>query len=108
MSPFWGSFFDHFRVCGRNATLFLLALVGFFIVLIAAAVASHLNLFQYAGPIFAAAGLIIAIRAGVAMYQARRRPRERFKRHPLSSDEARVARSKLLRRRVSNGWQQQN
>jgi hypothetical protein len=106
MSPFWGSFFEQVRSGGRNATVFLLAFAACFVVLLAAGMASELNAFQYAGPVLTAVIILVALRFAVATYKARNRPRERFRRKPLSSDEARVARSKLLKRNVSNNWQQ--
>ena len=106
MSPFWGSFFEQVRSGGRNATIFLVALAACFVVLIAAAIANQMNLFQYSGRALAIAIMLIALRVAVVVSRARSRPRERFKRKPLSSDEARVARSKLLKHKVSNNWQQ--
>jgi hypothetical protein len=108
MSPFWGSFFEQVRSGGRNATIFLLAFAACFVVLIVAGIASELNLFQYTGQVLTAVIILATMRLAVALHKARSRPRERFRRKPLSSDEARVARSKLLKRKVSNNWQQQH
>ena len=106
MSPFWGSFFGQLRGCGRNAALFLLAFAGLFIVLMACVIANSMNLFQHADLILETILVAVLARVGIAAYKARTRPRERFRRKPLSSDEARVARSKLLKRKVSNNWRQ--
>ena len=107
MSPFWGSFYEQVRSGGRNATIFLVAFAACFVVLIAAVIASSLNLFQYSDQVLAIVAILVLLRVAVVISRARNRPRERFRRKPLSSDEARVARSKLLKRKVSNNWQQQ-
>jgi hypothetical protein len=102
MSPFWGSFSEQFRGCGRDATLFLVGLVALILGLVAVAIANSLNLFEYARPILIGVLMAFTGRVGFLCYQARRRPTERFHRRPLSRDEVRVARSKLLKNRASN------
>lgn len=94
MSPFWNSLFDHLRGCGRNATIFMLALAGFFGLLIAAATIYQTRIWQYVVPALPAIGLVWACKA----IQRARRP-ERLQRSPLSCDELRVARSKLVKAR---------
>ena len=107
MSPFWGSFCEQLRSCGRDATLFLVGLVALILVLAAVAVARSFNLFEYGLPILIGASIVIIAKVGFGCYQARRRPRERFRRKPLSRDEVRVARSKLVKSRAMNSSQQQ-
>lgn len=107
MSPFWGSFFEHLRGCGRNAALFLLAIAALFVGLVVCVIASHSGLFQYAPHALAGILIVIAMWFCLGLQKIRKRRRERFYRRPLSSDEARVARSKLLKERKMNGPQQQ-
>jgi hypothetical protein len=107
MSPFWGSFFEHLRGCGRNTTLFFVVFAALFIALFAGMIASSVGLFRYADQTLAALTVLIVMWLGVGLYKARKRRSEPFRRRPLSSDEAKRARSKLLKQKRMNGPQQQ-
>jgi hypothetical protein len=102
MSPFWGSFFDHFRGCGRNATLFM---VIFALFAVGITVASLSHLFQYANEFFAVLAVFVLIRVCIAVSRFRKQGGDRLHRRPLSCDELRKARSKLLRGK-QNGFSQ--
>ena len=98
MSPFWASFFDHLKDCGRgrNATLFLVGLAGVGAVLGIAGImyVNHLHeYFVYAIPV------VIALAAFwfITMIRQSRMRRQPLRFGPLSCDEARVARSKLIK-----------
>ena len=95
MSPFWASLFQYLRHCGRDATLFIVALIGIGGVCVVAAII-QVNALQeyliYVWPPLAIASLIWAC---LAIRRARARRRERLHRQPLSPDELRAALSKL-------------
>jgi hypothetical protein len=99
MGPFWTSFFEQLKDCGRDATLFLMALVGFIAVLAIVALLESTRLREY----FLQAALVLLMLALVRLvflvrrFRARRRGHVRFP--PLSRDELRVARSKLMKDR---------
>ncbi len=100
MTPFWSGLFDHLRECGRNATLFMFALAGFFSLLILAAVVCNTEVRQYALPALAIPGILALIWLGREIRRARARHRERLQRGPLSYDELRVAREKLQKAKL--------
>lgn len=108
MSPFWGSFFEHLRGCGRNTTLFFVVFAALFFALLASMVAQSLGLFRYANQAIATVAVVLVIWFAVVVQKVRKSGHEPFKRRPLSSDEARVARSKLLKHRRMSGPQNQN
>lgn len=91
MDHFWGNVFDYFKE-RRIAGMFLRALfaVG---VLVAVGVAFY-PLLTYALPVL---GIYVLWRLVRAILQARARWRNRYRSSPLSGDEIRKARSKLLR-----------
>ena len=102
MSPFWAGLFDHLKDCGRNSAAFLGGLAGLFGVLVIGAIISRFVHEEDAQP------YVIAFGAGIALWLAAwsiatlrrafgRRDRSRYP--PLSCDELRVARSKLLKNR---------
>src|SRR5262245_29724340 len=95
MSPFWCSLFEHLKGCGRNATLFMAALAGFFALLTAAAVLWQSPLRDYLWPL----PCLLAIGAFMWIYltirQARARRRDRLGSKILSDNERRVALGKL-------------
>src|ERR1035438_7305025 len=95
MSPFWGSFFGHLRDCGRNATLFMFALAGFFGVLALCAIVCQSEFRRFVLPVLPGLGLLAAAWICVVIRRACMRRRERLLRSPLSDDELRVARLKL-------------
>jgi len=95
MSPFWSSFCHQFRQCGRSGTWFIatiLALVGL------PALAAFLDAqgaSQFIGPLFAGLTLIFGFWLFGLIRRAWKRRKDFWERRPLSSDEIRVARSKL-------------
>jgi len=91
MTPLWNTW-----RCRRNANFFMLSLTVFFGLLIVSAIIHHNDLDRYAAPALPVLGLFLVIWAGLAIRQARARHRERLQRPPLSRDELRVARSKLM------------
>jgi hypothetical protein len=103
MSPFWAGLFDHLKDCGRNSTAFLGGLAGLFGVLVIGTIVSKFVHEEGSQP------FIIVFGAGIALWMAtwsiatlRRafgRRRDRLRHPPLSCDELRVARSKLLKNR---------
>ncbi len=97
MTPFWGSLFAHLKDCGRNATLFMFALAGFFGLLLLAATAFNTELREYLLPGLAILGGLVLVWLIRGIRRARLRRRERLRGEPLSDDELRKARSKLLR-----------
>src|SRR5438132_8298809 len=97
MNPFWASFFDHFKSCGRNAAWFLIALGGLFVFLVFSAWAidnGHGQLVMAAVISVAAYFLLVCCTAFRRAWLDRKN-RLRFPR--LSSDERLKARSKLVK-----------
>jgi hypothetical protein len=97
MSHFWTSFFAHLKDCGRNATLFMIALAGGFglMLLIAALYENHLENY-----LIGVLGILasFALTSGIAgIARARARRRDRLGGSPLSVDEMRKARAKLTK-----------
>ncbi len=99
MNPFWTTLSDNLKVCGRNAKFFLCVVIAFFGVPVLIAVISETGARDYIFPVLAWVGVFAAVWVAVAIRRARRRRRERLERRPLSCDELRVARSKLIRDR---------
>lgn len=103
MSPFWASLFDHLKDCGRNATIFLAGLAGFSGALVVGTIMFKIVHDQDFHPYLPAAltgtGLVIVVWSFTAIRRAFGRDRERLRHPPLSCDELRVARSKLLKHR---------
>ena len=99
MGPFWTSFFEHLRDCGRDAALFMMALAGFIAVLgiIAVLESTWLRDYFLQGALVMLLFALIRFALLVRRFRARRRERLRFP--PLSRDEQRVARSKLVKDR---------
>ena len=104
MSPLWISLCENLRHYGRNATVFVFALAGFFGLLAGffglltlVAIINFAELLPFMVPLLPGIGLLAAAWAWVAFRRTRTRQRERVPRHPLSRDELRVARSKLLK-----------
>jgi hypothetical protein len=99
MGPFWTSFFEHLKDCGRDATLFMMALAGFIAVLVILAILESTWLREYflQGALVLLLFVLIRFALLVRRFRARRRERLRFP--PLSRDELRVARSKLVKDR---------
>ncbi len=106
MGPFWGSLFEHLKHCGRSAMLFILALGGLLVLTSLAAVICVTQLHKYLLPVLPGVVLLAVAWVGVVIHRARARRRDRLPRSPLSRDELRVARSKLMKHanRVSHLW----
>jgi hypothetical protein len=106
MGPFWSSLFEHLKDCGRNATLFILTLGGLLVLLCLVAIICSTELHKYLLPGLPAIGVLALAWVGVVIRRARARRRQRLERSPLSRDELRVARSKLMKdvNRVSHLW----
>lgn len=97
MNPFWSSFFDHFKSCGRNAAWFLIALGGLFVFLVVSAVAidsGHGEL--VIGTIIAVAFYFLVL-CCTAFRRAWIDRRNQLRFPKLSSDERIKARSKLVK-----------
>lgn len=99
MNSFWTSLFDNLKVCGRNATFFVCLLAAFFGVPVLIAVLSETGARDYVLPALPWIGVFALAWAARAIRRARARRRERLERHPLSRDELRVARSRLMKDR---------
>jgi hypothetical protein len=100
MNFFWGNVFEYFKD-RRLASVFfgtLLALIG---VLVAGAIFFQVicayNLQDYLVYTLPGVALMFVALTGQAIVRARRRRRDRYKSSPLSRDELRKARSKLMR-----------
>ena len=97
MNPFWASFFDHFKSCGRNAAWFLIALGGLFVFLVISAIAID----NGHGELVVGAVVVTAVYFFVLVSTALRRAwvdrRNRLRFPKLSSDERIKARSKLVK-----------
>ena len=106
MGPFWTSLFEHLKRCGRSGTLFLFALAGLVVLAALVTVICTTELYKSLLPLLPVIGVIAIAWAGVAIRRARARRHERLHHSPLSRDELRVARSKLMKHanRVSHLW----
>jgi hypothetical protein len=95
MSPFWASLFQYLRHCGRDATLFIVALIGIGGLCVLAAIIQANGLQEYLIYVWPPVVIAVLIWACVAIRRMRARRRERLHRQPLSADELRAALSKL-------------
>ena len=95
MSPFWGSLFQYLRHCGRDATLFIVALIAFGGLCVVAAIIQVHGLQEYLIYVWPPLVIVALVWACIAIRRARARRRERLHRQPLSQDELRAALSKL-------------
>ena len=100
MNPFWTSFFDSLGTRGRNAKIFLVALGGFFALSILAAIVKAIQADAYLLPLLPGLALLLFSRAMAVSRRARRQKAARAQPAPLSRDELRIARSKLLKDRL--------
>jgi hypothetical protein len=100
MNPFWTSFFEHLRDCGRDATLFLMALAGFVGLLVIIAILETTALREYFLQAALVALLFTLVRLALLLRRFRARRRNPLRFPPLSRDERRVARSKLVKDRA--------
>jgi hypothetical protein len=94
MSAFWGGLGEGLKNRGRNATLFIIALIGIILILLLANAVSHAGL-----PIVPSALLILATPVVLLVVIAARRIWSRNRLRgidpPLSQDELSKARAKL-------------
>ena len=106
MGSFWTSLFEHLKHCGRSGTLFIFALAGLACLAALAVIICVTELYKYLLPMLPVIALVAAAWVGMTIHRARGRRRERLHRSPLSRDELRVARSKLVKdaNRVSHLW----
>jgi membrane protease YdiL (CAAX protease family) len=102
MNSLWSNLYDRFKD-RRYGALFLACLLAFFGLLILAAimgmVVNEFELQEYILQALLVVGLLAVAWGFLAFRGARQRWRERHKYSPLSRDELRVARSKLLKDR---------
>lgn len=96
MGPFWTSLFEHLKHCGRSATLFILTLAALCILIFLAAILYAAHLHKYLLPALPVIVVLSVAWVGVFVRRARVRRREGLLRSPMSDDELRAARSKLL------------
>jgi high-affinity Fe2+/Pb2+ permease len=100
MDFFWGNVFEYFKE-RRLASLFFGSLFGLGLALalgcLLAQVIVAYNLLDYLNYILTAAALLVMLLVIRGVRQARARRRDRFKSSPLSRDELRKARSKLMK-----------
>ncbi|HEX4263250.1 MAG TPA: hypothetical protein VH597_02840 [Verrucomicrobiae bacterium] len=101
MSPFWGSFFENVKGRGPNATLFLVVVALLFLTVFVSLIPVGQDLLQCADAVIAGVVVFLVAWFCIAINKARARNRDRFSPRPLSCDELRVARSKLLRQKSS-------
>jgi hypothetical protein len=100
MSPFWISFFEDVKDCGRNATLFVVTLGALLLGLLVVVALCESELGKYIIPALPLAGGMAVFWVSVAFPPARARRRERLNYSPLSDDDLRVARLKLTKNRL--------
>lgn len=98
MTPFWASFFEQLRDCGRNGTVFLITLGTLFIALALVAIIYANNLQQYIVKALPFAGVLIFVWTLNAVRRARRQSTGGNISGRLSDDELIKARSKLGRK----------
>ena len=96
MDPFWKAFFEEFKERGRNVTPFLVTVPLLLGVVILVELAGRTPLGESLLSILFGTGvLLIGVWIFVAICRNDSRQSERWERKELSSDELRVARSKL-------------
>lgn len=103
MGPFWKSLGEDLKDRGRNPTVFIIAVVIFFGLIGLFAIIKETGLIQYVIPTLLWMSVLAAAWAVVVIRRARARRRVRLEHPPLSCDELRVARSKLVKDRSRNG-----
>ena len=103
MSHFWSAFANQLRDCGRGAAWFLVALGGFFILMVMGALAvDHGHVNEVIG-VAAVGGVVMLCQLAAAIRRAVQWRRHRLKLSKLSDDELTKARAKLARRSKSAG-----
>src|SRR6266446_4820694 len=100
MSPFWTSLFVQLRDCGRNATLFLVTIVAMVGLLLLLLVIWGNDLHKYIIPALPVIAGFAVIRIAAAIRRFRARHRGRWRYAPLSQNELRAARLRLVKARV--------
>jgi hypothetical protein len=100
MSPFWTSFFTNLKADRRSTTLFMITLAGMFILIVLATALWANNLQDYVIRALPGVGVFAVVWIGVSIHRARANRRQRLDRRPLSFDELRKARSKLMKSRT--------
>ena len=103
MGPFWKTLGEDLKDRGRNPTVFIIAVAVFFGLVGLIAIINQAGLTKYIVPALPWMGVLAAAWAGMAIRRARARQRERLEHPPLSCDELRVARSKLVKGRNRKG-----
>ena len=94
LKPFWTTW-----RCRSNANLFIVSLIGFFISLVLIGVIIHTGFYQHLLPAFPIAGIYCGVWAWRMWKQMRQQHSQRAECGPLSRDELRKARSKLVKDR---------
>ena len=87
----------------RNFSYFFVGLAGFVTLFIVGAVIHHFGLEKYIVPALPCLGVLFVVWFAQGIRRERARRRERLRRAPLSRDELRVARSKLMQYRKAKG-----
>jgi hypothetical protein len=99
MSPFWTSFFEDVKDCGRDATLFVVTLGAMILGLVVVLIICLNELHKYIIPALAVVGGLAMVWACVSFRRVHARRRGRLQNSRLSDDELRVARLKLIKHR---------
>jgi hypothetical protein len=97
MSPLWAGFFEHLKSCGRNAAMFLVSLAVLVVVAIMAGIVNGND--SHAGELLTSLVAGFGLAAVCLIVVAFRRAWKDYRGGrcgPLSSDELRIARSKLM------------
>jgi hypothetical protein len=100
MSPFWISFFEDVKDCGRHATLFVVTLGAIILGMVVVVAICVNDLHKYIIPVLPIVGGLGMIWACLAFRRSRSRRRDRLRYSALSDDELRVARLKLNKNRL--------
>jgi membrane protein YdbS with pleckstrin-like domain len=100
MSPFWSSLFVHFKDCGRNAAWFLATLGIMVVLLLLAVIMGENDLYKYIIPTLPITAGFTVVWVCVIIRRWRTRRGGPWRYSPLSHDELRVARSKLIKDRI--------
>lgn len=97
MSSFWNGLFDYLKNCGRSVTMFFVTLGVLVGALILWGIIVCFDLEQFLPWVLGAAAIAAICRVGLAVWRVWRGRAKNWRSSPLSSDEIRVARSKLLK-----------
>jgi hypothetical protein len=94
LKPFWTTW-----RCRSNANLFIVSLIGFFISLVLIGIIIRTGFYQHLLPAFPIAAIYFGVWAWRMWRQMRQQQSQRAECGPLSRDELRKARSKLVKDR---------